>query len=56
MKKRGPAEFPGSLTGEVILYSDHYDLNEKAERHRRESEAVARRSWWRPWRRSRRDN
>jgi hypothetical protein len=36
MKKQGPAEFPGRLTGEVILYSNHYDLNEKAERHRRE--------------------
>jgi len=42
MKKRGPAEFPGRLTGEVILYSDHYDLNEKAERHgeRRRRSAV----------------
>ena len=38
MKKRGPAEFPGRLTGEVILFSDHYDLNEKAEQHRREKE------------------
>jgi hypothetical protein len=51
MTKRGPAEFPGRLTGEVILNSDHYDLNEKAERHRQEKEAVGRRPWWRSWRR-----
>jgi hypothetical protein len=51
MKKRRSAEFPGRLTGEVILYSDHYDLNEKAERHRQQKEAVGRRPWWRPWRR-----
>jgi hypothetical protein len=50
-EERDPAEFPGRLTGEVILNSDHYDLNEKAERHRREKEAVGRRPWWRPWRR-----
>lgn len=47
MKKRGPAEFPGRLTGEVILHTDHYDLNEKAERNRREEESLNRRPWWR---------
>jgi hypothetical protein len=36
MKKRGPAEFPGRLTGEVVLHTDHYDLNEKAEQQERE--------------------
>jgi hypothetical protein len=51
MKRRGPAEFPGRLTGEVILHSDLYDLNEKAERHRREKKPVGRRPWWRQWRR-----
>jgi hypothetical protein len=51
MKERGPAEFPGRLTGEVILHTDHYDLNGKAERHRRQKEAVGRLQWWRPWRR-----
>jgi hypothetical protein len=49
MKKRGPAEFPGQLTGEVILHSDHYDLNEKAERHRRVKGSVARRPRWKRW-------
>jgi hypothetical protein len=51
MKKRSPAEFPGRLTGEVILHSDHYDLNEKAEWHRRVKDSVARRPWWKRWRR-----
>jgi len=51
MKKRGPAEFPGRLTGEVVLHSDHYDLNEKAERHRSVKGSVARRPWWKRWRR-----
>ena len=49
MKKLGPAEFPGRLTGEVVLQSDLYDLNEKAERSRREKEALGHRSWWRRW-------
>jgi hypothetical protein len=49
MKKRGPADFPGRLTGEVILHIDHYDLNERAERHRQDKEAVVRRPWWRLW-------
>ena len=49
VKKRGPAEFPGRLTGEVILHIDHYDLNEKAERHRRQMEAVSGRPRWRRW-------
>jgi hypothetical protein len=51
MKKRGPAEVPGRLTGEVILHSDYYDLNEKAERNRRVKGSVARRHWWKRWRR-----
>jgi hypothetical protein len=36
MGKREPAEFPGHLTGEVILHSDLYELNEKVARRRRE--------------------
>jgi hypothetical protein len=51
MKKRGPSEFPGRLTGEVILHSDHYDLNEKVERHRRVKGSIVRRRWWSRWRR-----
>ena len=52
MKDRGSAEFPGRLTGEVILYSEHYAHNEKAEQRRREQEAAGRRRrWWRIWRR-----
>jgi hypothetical protein len=51
MRKRSPAEFPGRLTGEVILQSDHYDLNEKAERQRRVKDSVALRPWWKRWRR-----
>jgi hypothetical protein len=36
MGKREPAEFPGHLTGEVILHSDLYELNEKVARRGRE--------------------